>query len=192
MYSQDSLPTIAQLEEELQRIRHRKLYYKTIRSTVYVLIIVAAIAVLVATMVLPVLDLSGSSMEPTLNNGDKVIALKSKKYKTSDIVAFYYNNKILIKRVIGSSGDIIDIKDDGTVYVNGVEIQEPYITDKSLGNCDISFPYQVPENRIFVMGDHRKTSVDSRISAVGSIELDDVVGKVVFRAWPLRAWGIIR
>ena len=142
-------------------------------------------AVLVATLWLPVLQIYGSSMTPTLEEGDIVVSIKSKTYETGDIVAFYYNNKILIKRVIAGSGDWVDLDEDGTVYVNGEKLDEPYVKDKAFGECDLELPYQVPESRIFVMGDHRSVSVDSRSKAVGCVAEEQIVGKLVCRIWPL-------
>lgn len=189
MYKQKPLPALSELEEELNRLLHRKKYRQTLRGTVYILITVAAVAILIATLLFPVLHLSGSSMDPTLKDEEFVLAVKTSAFKEGDVIAFYYNNKILVKRVIGVAGDIISIKNDGTVFVNGAEIDESYITDKSLGECDIEMPYQVPESRIFVMGDHRKTSLDSRSKAIGSIETEKVVGKIIFRIWPISEWG---
>lgn len=186
-----SRPTLAQLDNELQRRRHRKKYGRTLRGTVFTLITVAAIAVLVATMFLPVLQVYGSSMEPTMENGQMVVALKTGSFQCGDIVAFYYGNKILLKRVIGVEGDQIVIRDDGTVMVNGRILDEPYLSNKSLGICEIDFPYQVPDNRIFVLGDHRETSIDSRSTTIGCVSDEFVVGKVAFRLWPLDQFGAI-
>lgn len=186
------IPSVPQLEAELKREKYKTRYWATFRSTIYVLVIVAAIAVLVATLWLPVLQIYGSSMTPTLEEGEIVISLKSQDYEHGDIVAFYYNNKILIKRVIACPGEWVDIKADGTVYVNGERKEESYISEKALGDCDIDLPYQVPESRIFVMGDHRSVSVDSRNSSVGCIAEEQIVGKMVFRVWPLEKIGIIQ
>lgn len=179
------IPEVAELESELKREKYKSRYWKVFRSTVYILITVAAVAVLVATLWLPVLQIYGSSMSPTLEEGDIVVSIKSNTYETGDIVAFYYNNKILIKRVIASSGDWVDIAEDGTVSVNGEELDEPYLTEKAFGECDLELPYQVPESRIFVMGDHRSVSVDSRSKAVGCVAEEQIVGKLVCRIWPL-------
>lgn len=186
------IPSVPQLEAELKREKYKTRYWATFRSTIYVLVIVAAIAVLVATLWLPVLQIYGSSMTPTLEEGEIVISLKSQDYEHGDIVAFYYNNKILIKRVIACPGEWVDIKADGTAYVNGERKEESYISEKALGDCDIDLPYQVPESRIFVMGDHRSVSVDSRNSSVGCIAEEQIVGKMVFRVWPLEKIGIIQ
>lgn len=186
------IPSVPQLEAELKREKYKTRYWATFRSTIYVLVIVAAIAVLVATLWLPVLQIYGSSMTPTLEEGEIVISLKSQDYEHGDIVAFYYNNKILIKRVIACPGEWVDIKADGTVYVNGERKEESYISEKALGDCDIDLPYQVPESRIFVMGDHRSVSVDSRNSSVRCIAEEQIVGKMVFRVWPLEKIGIIQ
>lgn len=183
------IPEISQLEKELERVRYRRRYRKVFRSTVSTLVIVAAIAVLVATLWTPVLQIYGNSMKPTLRDGNIVVSVKTGEFQTGDVIAFYYNNKILIKRVIAKSGDWVNIDQDGTVYVNDKEIEEPYISEKAIGECDIKMPYQVPESRLFVMGDHRSVSVDSRSSVVGCVAEEQVVGKVVFRVWPLKEFG---
>lgn len=186
-----NLPNAAQLERELKRVRYNQRYNSVFKSTVYTLITVAAIAVLVATLWLPVLQIYGTSMTPSLRDGDIVISLKSAEFTEGDIVAFYYNNKILVKRVIAKSGDWVSLDADGNVFVNGQMLEEPYITDKAFGDCNIEFPYQVPDGRIFVMGDHRSTSVDSRNTAVGCVAQEQIVGRVVFRIWPLPDLGTI-
>ena len=183
-----SPPTSLQLEDELKRVKYRKRYRSVLRSTVYTLITVAAIAVLVATLLLPVLQIYGSSMSPTLADGDIVVSLKTSEFKHGDVVAFYYNNKILVKRVIAVSGDWVDITAEGDVYVNSELLEEPYIQEKAFGDCNIELPYQVPESRIFVMGDHRSVSIDSRNTAVGCVAEEQIVGKLVFRVWPLNAF----
>lgn len=185
-------PTSGQLKQELSRERQRTEYARTMRSTVFILLVVAAVAVLIATLWLPFLQVTGTSMEPTLETGQIVVALKNSKFKKGEIVAFYYNNKVLLKRVIGNAGDTVDIKQDGTVYVNGEELNEPYITEKSYGTVDIDLPYQVPDGRIFVLGDHRATSADSRTSTIGCIPKENIVGKVLFRIWPIRFMGAIK
>lgn len=185
-------PTMEQLEAELKRVRHKSEYKRVFCGTVYVLITVAAVAVLIAMLFMPVFQVTGNSMEPAFTNGELVLSLKNRKFHRGEVVAFYYNNKILLKRVIGISGDQIIIRDDGTVLVNGTVLDEPYVSDKGLGECDLSFPYQVPDNRIFVMGDHRMTSIDSRSSTVGCISEELVVGKVIVKLWPLSKIGILR
>ena len=178
-------PAIEQMEAELRREKYKRRYHRVLRSTVYTLIVVAAISVLVATLWLPVLQIYGSSMSPLLEDGDIVVSLKSGDFKQGDIIVFYYNNKILVKRVIAMAGDWVDIDADGTVFVNGEELDEPYLVEKALGECDIELPYQVPDGRLFVMGDHRSVSADSRSSAVGCVASEQIVGKLVFRVWPL-------
>ncbi len=185
------LPNAEQLDALLGRIRYRKKFTKTMLDTVGSLLVVAAIAVLVSMLFLPVLRVAGTSMTPTMQNDELVICSKRSDFECGDIIAFYYNNKILLKRVIGVAGDWVDIKDDGTVYINGEELDEPYVEAKSLGECDLEFPYQVPDNRIFVMGDHRETSIDSRSTAVGCIADEYIIGKVIFRLWPWERIGII-
>lgn len=183
------LPSTEQLRDELRRVRYRSSYSRVMRSTIYTLITVAAVAILVATLWLPVLQVYGTSMEPTLTEGDIVLSLKGSKFSPGDVVAFYYNNKILVKRVIGSAGDWIDIDPDGTVYVNHQELQEPYLEDKAFGTCDLTLPYQVPEGRIFVMGDNRSVSLDSRSTAVGCVSEEQIVGRLTYTVWPFRNFG---
>lgn len=184
-------PTRDQVAEELRRERYKRRYRSAVTSTVYTLITVAAAAVLVATLLLPVLRIYGTSMTPTLDNGQIVVSVKSGELEPGDVVAFYYNNKILIKRVICGSGDWVDIQRDGTVLVNGQVLDEPYLTEKALGTCDIELPYQVPDGRVFVMGDHRETSVDSRSTSVGCVAQEQIVGRIFFRVWPLNEFGFV-
>lgn len=185
------LPTVVQLQEELEREKYKKKYRKALMSTIYSLIIVAAVAVLIATLALPVMEISGSSMEPTLNDKEIVLLMKTTKFKESELICFSYQNKLLIKRVIGKAGDSIKIDELGFVYVNGQAIVEPYVTDRALGECDLKFPYIVPENHYFVMGDHRSTSIDSRSSVIGAINKDQIVGKIMFRIWPFDKVGFV-
>ena len=184
-------PTVEQLEAELKKEQYRHKYGKVLRSTAFSLMVVAAAAVLIAVLLLPVLQISGSSMTESLQDGDIVVALSNSSFKTGDVIAFYYNNNILVKRVIAAAGDWVDIDGEGNVYVNGELLDEPYITEKAYGNCDIELPYQVPDGKCFVMGAHRATSVDSRSSAVGCISDSGVVGRIVFRIWPLDGLGLI-
>lgn len=179
------MPSVENLETELKRVKYRDRYQVVFKSTVYALITVAAVAVLVATLWLPVLRINGSSMTPTLQNGEIVFTVKGSRMNQGDIIAFYYNNKILVKRVIASPGDWVNITEDGTVFVNSIELDEPYLIEKSLGSGDIEYPFQVPDGKVFVMGDHRATSVDSRHSAVGCVAEEQVVGRILFRIWPL-------
>ena len=178
------IPSAEAVAKERERLQYKKKYNRTLRSTIYALLVVAALAVLVATIFLPVLQVSGTSMEPTLADGDIILLLKSEGFTTGDICGLYWQNKLLLKRVIGGPGDIIDIDAAGNVTVNGQALDEPYVTDKALGECDITLPYQVPENRYFVMGDHRSTSVDSRSSAIGCIEKEQIVGRAFLKVYP--------
>lgn len=185
------MPSSEQVEAELNRVKYRRRYHRVLRSTVYILVTVAAAAILAATLWLPVLQIYGNSMTPTLKDGEILYTVKSSDLKVGDVVAFYYNNKILVKRMICSAGDWIDIDEDGTVYVNDKELEEPYLVEKALGDCNIELPYQVPDGKIFVMGDRRSTSVDSRNTAVGCVAREQIVGKIIFRIWPLKRLGAV-
>ena len=183
-------PSVDSIEAELKRVKYRQRYRIVLKSTIYTLITVAAVAVLVATLWLPVLQIYGSSMTPTLQDGEIVFSVKTADLEQGDIVAFYYNNKILVKRVIAGPGDWVDISPEtGDVFVNQVRLEEPYLEEKSFGDADIELPYQVPDGKVFVMGDHRSTSVDSRHLAVGCVAEEQIVGKIVFRVWPLDQVG---
>ena len=180
-----SIPTVEQVEGERERLRYRRRYLRVLRGTLSILIVVAAAAVLAATLLLPVLQVSGSSMEPTLSDGDIIVLEKTNQYKPGDLCGLYWQNKLLLKRVIALPGSYVDIDQDGNVTIDGQALEEPYLTEKSLGECDITFPYQVPDGKLFVMGDHRATSIDSRSSAVGCIDKTQIVGRAVLRIWPL-------
>ncbi|MCL2158064.1 MAG: signal peptidase I [Oscillospiraceae bacterium] len=179
-----------QIEEELNRREGGQELKKAVFGTVKNLIVIAAAAVLVANLLISVLLVSRSSMNPTLTDGEVVIALRWVKVNPGDIVAFHYNNKILLKRVIAKEGDVVDIGEDGTVYVNNEALDEPYLTEKSLGECDIDLPFEVPVGCIFAMGDHRSTSADSRIKEIGAISSEYIIGKVFMRLWPLEKIGL--
>ena len=180
------LPTKTQIETERKRYRRKKAYNKALRGTLYVLTIVAAVAVLIATLVLPVLQIEGTSMEPTLHNGDIVLLMKTTRFDHGDLCGFTWNNKLLIKRVIGLPGDWLEIDTDGTVYRNGDKLEEPYVQQMALGECDLEFPFQVPQEQYFVVGDMRVNSIDSRNSLIGCIPKDQIIGKVFFRIWPFQ------
>lgn len=182
-------PGLDSLRAELNRVRYRQRYHSVVRSTVYILFMVAAAAVLVATMLLPVLRIYGSSMTPTLCEGDIVVSLKTMDFERGDIISFYYNNKMLVKRVIAFSGEWVNIDEEGNVFVDGQLLDEPYIDEKALGECDIEMPYQVPDGRLFVMGDHRATSADSRTTTVGCVMEEQIVGRIIYRVWPLNDFG---
>ncbi len=186
------MPTLEQLQKEVDRVHYQRDFSRVMINTIYSLVVVAAIAVLVAVLLLPILRIYGHSMNDTLDEGDIVVSLKGSDFKTGDIIAFYYNNKILIKRVIGKAGDWVDIDQDGNVYVNGNLVDEPYLDDKAFGECNIELPYQVPESKVFVMGDNRSVSVDSRNTAVGCVAEEQIVGKVVYRLWPLKDFGKLK
>lgn len=180
-----------QLERELHREKHKRKYKTVLKSTVYTLIVVAALAVLAAVLWMPVLRIYGSSMTPTLSEGQIVVSVKGSRFNHGDVVGVYYGSKLLVKRCIATAGEWVDIDDDGNVYVNNQLLDEPYLTEKAYGECDLILPYQVPENSIFVMGDHRATSIDSRSKNVGCIDEEDVVGRIVLRVWPLNTISLV-
>ena len=185
-------PSVEQLEAELKRVKYRSRYRAVLRSTLYMLIVVAAVAVLVATIWMPVLQIYGGSMTPTLNEGDIVVSIKGSDFEPGDLVAFYLGNKILVKCCIAGPGQWVDIDEDGNVSVDGKLLEEPYLTEKSLGGSNIELPYQVPDNRYFCMGDHRSTSVDSRHKEIGCVSEEQIVGKIVFRVFPFSGFGRLK
>ena len=185
------VPGLEMLRAELKREKYRRRYGKMLKNTVYTLVVVAAFAVLVATLWMPVLQIYGSSMAPTLNEGQIVICVKDSEFERGDLAAFYMGNKLLIKRVIAGPADIVNIEQDGTVFVNAAQLDEPYVSEKAFGECDIELPYQVPDSRYFLMGDHRATSVDSRSSVVGCVSEEQIVGRIAFCLWPISDFGRI-
>ncbi len=190
-HSKRDLPELNVLQKELKRERYKRRFRRLLRSTINALVVIAAIAALVATLILPVLQIAGTSMEPTLNDGNIVLLVKKNDLQTGDLCAFYYSNKILIKRVIATPGDYLWIEPDGTVVLNGEPLDEPYVSQKALGECDVEFPYQVPENSYFMMGDKRETSIDSRSRVIGCIAEDQIVGKIFCKFWPLSEFAFL-
>lgn len=186
-----SVPSLTEIQSERKRIRRGTYYRQALRGTVSVLLVVAAVAVLITTLFLPILQISGDSMSPTLEHNEIVVLLKTKKFERGDVIGFYYQGKILLKRVIAVPEDEVAIDADGNVYVNGELLEEPYVTDKVLGDCDLEFPYKVPGTSYFVLGDRRSNSVDSRNSVVGAISRDDIIGKVFIRVWPIPKFGFV-
>ena len=185
------IPSVAQLESELQRERYRRNYSRVLRSTLFTLVSVAAVAILIAMLFMPVLQIYGSSMSPCLEDGEIVVTLKRSDFEQGDVISFYYNNKILVKRVIAFPGDWVNLDAEGNVFVNGQKLEEPYLADKAYGDVNIQLPYQVPDGKIFVMGDHRSTSADSRNTAIGCVAEEQIVGKMLLRVWPLSVFGPI-
>ncbi len=183
--------TSEEIEKELNRITYKKRYTQVMRSTIFILVIVAAVAILISTMFLPVLNIYGTSMTPTLEDGDIALCIKKSDFEAGDLVAFYYNNKILVKRIIATSGQWVDIDEDGNVTVDGELLSEPYLDEKSLGECNIELPYQVPDGRYFVMGDNRSISADSRIEEIGCISQEEIVGEIIFRVFPFSSFGLV-
>ena len=186
-----SVPSLPEIQRERKRIRRKAYYRQSLRSTISVLVVVAAVAVLIATLFLPILQISGDSMSPTLEHDEIVILAKTKEFNRGDLLGFYYQGKILLKRVIALPDDEVAIDAEGNVYVNGEVLEEPYVTDKGLGDCDLEFPYKVPGTGYFVLGDQRSNSVDSRNSVIGAISQDDIIGKVFIRVWPFSRFGFV-
>jgi signal peptidase I len=186
------VPTVSELEDILEHEKYLARYLRMITQTIFVLITVASVSILIATLVFPVVQIYGTSMTPTLTSGDVVVSVANTSLKRGDIIAFYHNNEVLAKRVIAFSGEWVDIDESGNVYVNSDLLSEPYLTEKAFGNCNIDLPYQVPEGTVFVMGDHRSVSMDSRDSSIGSIPEELIVGKLVFRVWPFTKIGMVR
>ena len=186
-----SLPTAEQLEAERRRLRYKRRYNRTLRSTVAILIVAAALAVLAATLWMPVLRVYGSSMAPTLHNGEILVSVKTKDFSSGDIIAFYHGNKLLIKRYIAGPSDYVNVDEDGNVSVNGTRLDEPYLAEKAYGEADIEFPYQVPDQRYFVMGDNRNNSKDSRSEEVGNVKRSQIIGRAWQRIWPLNKIGLL-
>lgn len=189
-----SPPTREQLERELERVKYKRGYLKALRGTVAILIVVAAIAVIAATMMFPILRIYGNSMTPTLEEGNIVVTLKGTGYERGDLIAFYYNNKILVKRVIAMPGEWVNIDESGRVYINDILQEEEYLADgeRDMGECDIELPYQVPEGRVFVMGDHRSVSIDSRSSTIGCVSEEQIVGRLLLKIWPFTGAGPVQ
>ena len=192
MQADSDLVSNDEVKEELSRLKERERYLKKVQQTLSILVVVAAISVLVATLWMPVLKIYGSSMDPTLENGQIVVSIKTKKLKSGDVVAFWQGNKLLVKRVIAGPGQKVDIDVNRKVFVDGKAISESYLDSESLGNTDIDFPHQVEESRWFCMGDNRESSIDSRSAVIGDVSKEQIEGKVLFSVWPLNKIGIVK
>ena len=191
-YIPSEIPNIEQFKKEFYRLKYRSRFQNVLRSTIYALIVASAVSVLISVLFFPIFRIYGNSMSPTLEEGDIIVSAKKTNFQSGDLVVFYMGNKILIKRYIAGPGQWVDIDEYGNVYVDNIRLTEPYISEKSLGDCNIQLPYQVPEGRIFCLGDHRKTSVDSRNTAVGCISKEQIVGKIMLRIWPFADFGILK
>ena len=189
--SEIAVPSLEEIQRERKRIRREVYYRQSLRSTVSVLVVVAAVAVLITTLFLPILQISGDSMSPTLGHDEIVVLLKTKEFKRGDLIGFYYQGKILLKRIVAMPEDEVVIDGDGNIYVNKELLEEPYVTEKCLGDCDLEFPHKVPGTGYFVLGDRRSNSVDSRNSIIGAVTQDDIIGKVFVRVWPISRFGLL-
>lgn len=190
-HKRNDMPDTAMVERELEREENKRRYRRTLMSTVFMLITAAAAAVLTAMLWMPVLQIYGASMSPTLQEGEIVVSVKGSEIRQGDVVAFYHGNKLLVKRCIAVAGDWVTVHADGSITVNDVLLEEPYVTDPDFGASDVTYPYQVPDGKYFLVGDHRVSSVDSRHTAVGCIGSEDIVGEIVFRIWPFEAIGAL-
>ena len=185
------LPTIEELEAEINRKKHKQNQHHLMRNAIYVLIVVAAVTSLISIFFVRALKTFGSSMTPTLEDGDIVAVYLTDEAEPGQLVAFYFNNKLIIKRVIALGGSVVDM-DEAGVFVDGSPLEEPYLTEKALGEVSVEFPFTVPDGQYFVLGDNRITSTDSRSSIIGCVDPDNMLGRVIFKVWPLGEFGKIR
>lgn len=189
-YQQQS-PAVDQMKQELKQIRYKRAYARTLRSTLACVVMAVAL-ILCAVAFLPIIRITGDSMSHTLNRGDILLTLRGDEVQRGDLIVFYVEgNKMLVKRAVAVAGDRVEMTEDGVLIVNDQPVDEPYISSRALGECDQEFPLVVPQERVFVLGDHRELSIDSRSSAMGCIAREQVIGKVAVRIWPLNALGLI-
>ena len=181
-------PSLTEIQDEMHRVKSQDKFDRALWSTFGTVLVVVAVAVLVASIFLPVLRVTGTSMVPNFEPGDVLVAFKTNKFDTGDICTFYYNSKLIVKRVIAVGGDTVDINEDGRVSVNGKMLEEPYVKNFALGLSDVEFPFEVPSGQLFLLGDNRGTSVDSRSAEFGCINAEEVLGKVFLRSWPIDAF----
>ena len=185
-------PSIEQLESELKKEKRKTVGGGLLRVLIYLLVIATAASLILCAFVFPITDVTGRSMENALHDGDKALTVSKKEYKTGDVIAFNYGDKVLFKRVIAIGGQTVDIDESGNIYIDGTSLKEPYISVKSIGSCDIPLPYKVPEGKVFVLGDKRMASIDSRHKVMGCIDTEDIIGKLFFVIWPFEDIGIIK
>ena len=185
-------PTTQEFKKEYSRLRKKQEFHQGLGRVIRILVVVAAISIIIATVFFSIMQVRGSSMSPTMEENEIIIVNRYSDVKKGDLIAFYYNNKVLLKRVIGISGDMVDMDDEGNVYVNNEKIEEEYLEEKDYGTPDITFPYQVPDGRYFVMGDHRSVSIDSRYQIIGTVSSEQLIGKVKFRIWPITRFGPVK
>ncbi len=161
--------------------------WKAALKIVLVVIITVSLLLNLFTFIMPVVKYYGSSMSPTLEDGQILIVSKVSEIGNGDIIAFYYNNKVLVRRVVATENQQISVDIFGTVTVDGEELVEPYIGNKTLGQCNLDFPYNVPSGSLFVLGDNREVAMDSRLEEIGTVTEDRLIGKIVFSINPFGA-----
>lgn len=184
---------LEKIKEDYKTRKNREKFFYELKKTIGFFLVIISVGIIISSFWVRVLTIYGTSMSPNLTAKDTVVAFKKDQYKSGDVIAFYYNNKVLVKRVIATSGDWVNISNNGNVIINDKEIKEKYLlkSSKSIGKTDIKLPYQVPENKIFVMGDHRSVSIDSRNKIIGSIGKEQIIGKIKFIIWPLSRFDIL-
>ena len=181
-----ALPELNEIESEMSQVRSKGRFRQSLKGTFGALVVVVAIAVIIAFILLPVLKITnGHNMEPGFQTGDIILLQKTSKAEKGDVCAFYFNNKLLLRRVIAGEGDKVEIDEQGYVKVNGEFLEEDgYISEHALGQCDIDFPFHVPAGQYFVMGDNRDFAFDSRATNFGCVSQEEIYGKPMARIYP--------